>query len=93
MILATMISTAFLNGATWGLIVTLLFQTATLLLALRTSEAGPKSRLLAAIVAGAAVVGVALAVLTGNYEIARLAYGASMLALIVVTPGRHRRAG
>ncbi len=38
------------------------------------------------IVAGLAVVGVAFAVLTGNDEIARLAYGASMLALIVVTP-------
>jgi hypothetical protein len=86
MILATMISTAFLNGASWGLIVTLSLQTATLLLALRTSNAGPKSMRVAAIVAGLAVVGVALAILTGNYEIAGLAYGVSMLALIVVTP-------
>jgi hypothetical protein len=86
MILATMISTAFLNGASWGLIVTLTLQTATLLLALRTSDAGPKPLRLAAMVAGLAVIGVSLAILTGNYEIARLAYGASMLALIVVTP-------
>jgi hypothetical protein len=86
MILATMISTAFLNGSSGGLIITLSLQTATLLLALRTSDAGPKSLRLAAIVAGLAVVGVALALLTGNYHIARLAYGASMLALIVVTP-------
>ena len=86
MIIATMISTAFLNGASWGLIITLSLQTATLLLALRTSNAGPKSLRLAAIVAGLAVVGVALALLTGNYEIARIAYASSMLALIVVTP-------
>ena len=86
MILATIISSAFLGDGSWGLVLTLLLQTATLMLALRTSDAGPKSQRLAAVVASLAVAGVALAVLTGNYEIARLAYGASMLALIVVTP-------
>ena len=85
-ILATIISSAFLGDGSWGLVLTLALQTATLLLALRTSDAGPKSLRLATLVAGLAVVGVALAVLTGNYEIARIAYGASMLALIVVTP-------
>jgi hypothetical protein len=86
MILATMISSAFLGDASWGLLFTLVLQTATLLLALRTSDAGPKSQLLAAVVAGMAVIGVGLALVTNNYDVARLAYGTSMLALIVVTP-------
>jgi hypothetical protein len=86
LILLTILSSAFASDGSWGLILTLSLQTATLLVALRTSDAGPKSQLVAAAVAMLTVLGVALAVITGNERTARLAYAVSMLALVAVTP-------
>ena len=86
LILLTVLSSAFMTDGSWGLIITLLLQTATLLVALRTSDAGPKSQLVAAIVATLTLVGVTLALLTGNERVAHLAYAASMVVLVAVTP-------
>lgn len=86
LILATILSTAFMSNGEWGLIVTLLLATATLLVALRTSDAGPKAQMIAAGVALLTVVSVAVAILTGNDRVAHLAYGVSMVALVAVTP-------
>lgn len=86
LILATVLSSAFIGDGPWGFIVTLLLQTATLLVALSTSDAGPKSQMVAGAVAVLTIVGVTAALLTGNERVARLAYGASMMALVAVTP-------
>jgi hypothetical protein len=86
LILLTVLSSAFMGDGSWGLIFTLLLQTATLLVALRTSDAGRKSQILAGVVALLTIAGVSIALLTGNDRIAHLAYAASMVALVAVTP-------
>jgi len=86
LILATVLCSAAIGDGPWGLIITLLLQTATLLVALSTSEAGPKSQAVAGVAALLTLLGVAGALLTGNEGVARLAYGVSMIALIAVTP-------
>jgi hypothetical protein len=86
LILLTVLSSAFTGDGSWGLIVTLLLQTATLLVALRTSDAGRKSQVVASVVALLTIAGVAIALLTGNDRIAHLAYASSMVALVAVTP-------
>jgi hypothetical protein len=64
----------------------LLLQTATLLVALRTSDAGRKSQMVAGVVALITIAGVTIALVTGNDRLAHLAYAASMVALVAVTP-------
>jgi hypothetical protein len=86
LILLTVLSSAFTGDGSWGLIVTLLLQTATLIVALRTSDAGRKSQMVAGVVSLLTIVGVSLALLTGNDRIAHLAYATSMVALVAVTP-------
>jgi len=86
LILLTVLSSAFAGDGSWGLIITLLLQTATLLVALRTSDAGRKSQMVAGVVSLLTVAGVTIALLTGNERIAHLAYASSMVALVAVTP-------
>jgi len=86
LILLTVLSSAFISDGSWGLIITLLLQTATLLVALRTSDAGPKSQLVAGVVATLTIVSITLALVTKNDRLAHAAYGASMVALVAVTP-------
>ena len=86
LILLTVLCTAFVGEGPWGLIITLLLQTATLLVALRTSDAGRKSQIAAAVVAALTVAGVTIALFTGGEQLAHLAYAASMVVLVAVTP-------
>jgi hypothetical protein len=86
LILLTVLSSAFVGDGSWGLIFTLVLQTATLLVALRTSDAGRKSQTVAGVVALLTIAGVSIALLTGNERLAHLAYASSMAALVAVTP-------
>lgn len=86
LILATILSTAVLGDGVYGLIVTLILMTVTLIVTLRTSDAGRQATLLGTVVSIAMVLGVAAALLTGNTQPARIAYALGMLGLIVVTP-------
>lgn len=86
LIMATIISTAFFTDGPVGLVVTLALQALTLVVALRTSEAGPRAQRIGGITAVLCVVGVAIVVATGNPGPAAVAYAVSMLALVAVTP-------
>jgi hypothetical protein len=86
LILLTVLSSAFTSDGSWGLILTLVLQTATLLVALRTSDAGRKSQIVAGVVALITIAGVTMALITGNDRLAHLAYATSMVALVAVTP-------
>jgi hypothetical protein len=86
LILLTVLASAFTGDGSWGLILTLVLQTATLLVALRTSDAGRKSQTVAGVVALITIAGVTIALVTGNDRVAHLAYATSMVALVAVTP-------
>ena len=86
LILVTIISSAFLSDGAPGLLLTLALQGITLSVTLRTSEVGPKLRLVGEITSVAVLVGVAALLLSGNIGPARFAYGLSMIALVALTP-------
>jgi hypothetical protein len=86
MILLTILSMSLLGDGVWGLLVTLVFMTGTLVVTLRTSNAGNRALLIGTGVSAVAMAGIAIAVLTGNIEVAKIAYGCAMLGLVGVTP-------
>jgi hypothetical protein len=86
LILVTILSTALLGEGTGGLVLTLFLMTLTFIVTLRTSDAGRRATLAGTVVSVAMVVGVVVALLTGNTEPARIAYGMAMLCIVGVTP-------
>ena len=86
LILATILSTAVLGDGEIGLILTLVLMTGTLVITLRTSDAGPRATLIAATISAIAIVGIGVALITHNTALARLAYGLAMIAIVSVTP-------
>lgn len=86
LILATILSTAFLGDKSVGLVVTLLLMIATLVVALRTSGAGPRLQLAAIIVSVSSLILISAALLTNQAYLARLAYGVTMVLLVLATP-------
>lgn len=65
---------------------TVALQTLTMLVALSTSDVGPRLRWIAGLAAGLAVVGIFVAEFFGVQGLERLAYAVTMLLLGVVTP-------
>ena len=86
LILVTILSTAVLGDGEIGLILTLVLMTGTFVIALRTSDAGPRVTLIATAVSALAIVGICIALLTGNQTPARLAYGLAMIGIVSITP-------
>jgi len=86
LILVTVISSAFLGDGPVGVITTLALMIVTLVVAMRTSDAGPRIQLWAMIVAVAALLLVTVTALTGLEGPTRLAYAITMLTLVVATP-------
>jgi hypothetical protein len=69
-----------------GLILTLVLMTSTLVITLRTSDAGRRATLIATTISAIAIVGIAVSLITHNMALARLAYGLAMIAIVSVTP-------
>jgi hypothetical protein len=86
LILGTIVASAFMGDSSWGTIIVLLLQTATLLVALFASHAGPRAMVVGTVATAVVVIGILGIVLTGNYEAARLAYMLTMMAIVAVTP-------
>lgn len=86
LILASILSTAFLGNNTFGMIVTLLLMIATLVVALRTSGAGPRIQLLATVTSIAALLLIFVAIFTHHLLTAQLAYAIVMIVLVLATP-------
>jgi len=86
LIILTILSSALLADGALGLLTTLTLQTVTLVVTLRTSEAGPRMRRVAEITAVAVLLGVGAVILSGNLVPARIAYGFSMIVLVGFTP-------
>ncbi|MDR3685506.1 MAG: potassium channel family protein [Coriobacteriia bacterium] len=86
LILSTILSTSVLGDGEIGLILTLALMTTTLVIALRTSDAGPRVTLAATAISVLAIVGICVALLTHNTGPARLAYGLAMIGIVGVTP-------
>ncbi len=86
LILATLISSAFLGDGTFGILVPLAFMSLTLAVTLSTSDAGPKAVFLGRVVVGLAFLGVAAAELLNYNGLARLGFFVAMIVLSIVTP-------
>ena len=86
LIIATIISSATLGDGPWGLLGTLILQTATLWVALLASDVGSRTKKYALAVCGLVVFAVTVAVLTGNLQPAKIASGVTMLFLVGFTP-------
>ena len=86
LILATLISSAFLGDGTFGILVPLAFMSLTLAVTLSTSDAGPKAVLLGRVVVAMAFFGVAAAELLNYNGLARLGFFIAMIVLSIVTP-------
>ena len=87
LIMLTILANTFLaENFPTGRAFTLALQTITMLVTLSTSDAGPRSRWIAGITAGLAVVGILLAEVFGYQGLERLAFALTMIVLGVVTP-------
>ena len=86
LILATILSTAFVGDKSWGLVVTLVLMSVTMNVTLRTSNASRNLRIVGAVVSVLTILGLIAALLFGNEGPARVAYGLAMIALVLVTP-------
>ena len=86
LILATIIASASLGDGPWGLIVTLVLQVTTLWVALRASVVSRKAQGYAVAVGALVVVAVAVALLTGNLQPAKIASTTTMVILVGFTP-------
>lgn len=86
LILATLVSSAFLGDGTLGVILPLGFMCLTLVVTLGTSDAGPKMRLVGRVVVAVAFVSIVSAELFHYNGLARLGFFVAMLALSIVTP-------
>lgn len=86
LILGTLLSTAFLGEGLVGMVVTLLLMIATLVVALRTSGAGARIQMVATVVSIVALLLVSGAIVSHQVSLARLAYGVTMVVLVVATP-------
>ncbi len=86
LILATLVSSAMLGTTTLGLVLPLALMALTLAVTLSTSEAGPKTVLVARIAVAIAFVGVVVAELLSFGGLARLGFFLCMATLSIVTP-------
>lgn len=86
LIIATIICSATLGDGPWGLIATLVLQTATLWVALRASEIGPRMQISAVAIGALVVASVGIVLLTGNLQPAKIASTAMMIFLVGFTP-------
>jgi hypothetical protein len=87
LIIGTILANTFLaDQFPVGRAFTVALQTVTMLIALSTSDAGPRMRWVAGMAAGLAVVGILLAEFFGIQGLERLAYAVTMLLLGIVTP-------
>ena len=86
LILLAIVSTAVLGDGIFGLPLTIALMTVTLVVTLRTSNAGRRALMVGSAVSLLAMAGIVTALLTGNVGLARLAYGVAMLGLAAVTP-------
>lgn len=86
MIVCSLISTAFLADGIWGLVASLGFMSATLLVTLSTSDAGPKTVYVARAAVLISITGIVVADLFNYTGIARLALVVTMLVLSTLTP-------
>ena len=86
LILATILSTAFLGDGTIGTLIPLAIMSVTMAVTLSTSDAGPKVVLISRVAVLLAFIGVVVAGLIGFDALARLGYFMMMIVLSVFTP-------
>ena len=86
LILATIISSAFLGDGTVGVIIPLAFMSLTLVVTMSTSDAGPQARIVTRVVVAVAFLGVLAAELFHFAGLARLGFFIAMIALSTITP-------
>lgn len=86
LIILTILASALLSDGPLGLLSTLTLQTVTLLVTLRTAEAGLRLRRAGEVASIAVLVGAAATVLSGDSALAHIVYGISMILLVGITP-------
>ncbi len=86
LIVASIISTAFVSEGTHGVLIPLVLMSVTLLITLSTSDAGPKTQLAGRVVVVVAFAIVGLAGLAGYVGLTRVGFFVAMVALSLATP-------
>jgi hypothetical protein len=86
LIVCSLIATAFMSEGVWGLVVATSFLSATLLVSLNTSDAGPKTRHVAQLAVLVSIAGIMVAELFNYSSLARLGVLITSLVLSTLTP-------